>query len=476
MAASYLHGAETIEIAGGSKPVKAAKTAVIGLIGTAPIHRVAAADRKVNSSVVCLSDVADAKYFGPDIAGYSIPAALAAIRAQGVGTVIVINVFDPTTNKTVVAAADLTITANKITLSHGDIISATVKVETGTGSALVEGTDYSIDLTAGVITVLAGGALDGDPKANVGFTHGNPSAILGSDIIGTTNVSGQRTGMQGFLDAKAKYGYSPKILIAPVYSTQATVAAALGVIAQQRKCRAVYIVDAPVGTMVSEAITGRGPTGDINFEISDDRGILAFPYLERAEDDLQPYSQYLAGVIAATDVDYGFWYSPSNKVIRGVIGLEIPISASLNDPNCEANALNEVGITTVFNAFGTGFRTWGNRSSAWPASSGQTNFIQSRRTADQIHESLEMAMLDYIDLPINDVLITAVLQSGNDYMRLLIGRGAVPKDSRVEFNAAKNPSSEIAAGHITFDIVFCPNPPAERITFESFIDINLLGA
>jgi len=179
--------------------------------------------------------------------------------------------------------------------------------------------------------------------------------------------------------------------------------------------------------------------------------------------------------MAATDIELGFWYSPSNKVIKGIVGIEVPISAELNNASCEANALNEVGIVTVFNAFGTGFRTWGNRSSAFPASSTQTNFIQARRTADQIHESLEMAMLDYLDLPINDVVIQAVLQSGNDYMRTLISRGALPKDSRVEFSSAKNPAASIAAGHLTFDVVFCPNPPAERITFESFIDINLLG-
>lgn len=35
MAANYLHGVETIEIETGPRPVKAVKSAVIGLIGTA---------------------------------------------------------------------------------------------------------------------------------------------------------------------------------------------------------------------------------------------------------------------------------------------------------------------------------------------------------------------------------------------------------------------------------------------------------
>ncbi len=39
MAANYLHGVETIEIETGPRPVKAVKSAVIGLIGTAPCGR-----------------------------------------------------------------------------------------------------------------------------------------------------------------------------------------------------------------------------------------------------------------------------------------------------------------------------------------------------------------------------------------------------------------------------------------------------
>lgn len=37
MAANYLHGPETIEVENGARPVKTVKSAVIGLIGTAPM-------------------------------------------------------------------------------------------------------------------------------------------------------------------------------------------------------------------------------------------------------------------------------------------------------------------------------------------------------------------------------------------------------------------------------------------------------
>ena len=70
-------------------------------------------------------------------------------------------------------------------------------------------------------------------------------------------------------------------------------------------------------------------------------------------------------------------------------------------------------------------------------------------------------------------LIDAITESVNAFIRTLIGRGALT-DGKCKFNPDKNSNSEIANGHLTFDIEFMPPTPAERITFESFIDINLL--
>jgi len=42
------------------------------------------------------------------------------------------------------------------------------------------------------------------------------------------------------------------------------------------------------------------------------------------------------------------------------------------------------------------------------------------------------------------------------------------------FDPAENPTTQIAAGQLVFDIDVMPPPPAERITFEAFIDMTLL--
>jgi hypothetical protein len=134
--------------------------------------------------------------------------------------------------------------------------------------------------------------------------------------------------------------------------------------------------------------------------------------------------------------------------------------------------LNSNGITSIFNSFGSGLRLWGNRTASYPSSTAVTNFLPVRRTADIIHESVELAMLQFIDSPINQAVVDSIRETVNSFLRTLVGRGALIEGS-CTFDKAKNPNTELAAGHLTFDITFLPPTPAERISFQSFIDINL---
>lgn len=152
--------------------------------------------------------------------------------------------------------------------------------------------------------------------------------------------------------------------------------------------------------------------------------------------------------------------------------MERPITCAINDPNTEANLLNENGIVTVFNSFGTGYRVWGNRSAAWPTKTDPKNFISVRRTADIIAESIEYSTQQFLDRPIT-VTIDSVLSMVNAFIRTLIGRGALV-DGKCYFLRDKNPESELALGHLTFNYEIMPPTPAERITFEQVVNIELL--
>ncbi|PIQ25418.1 phage tail protein [bacterium (Candidatus Blackallbacteria) CG13_big_fil_rev_8_21_14_2_50_49_14] len=469
MAVNYLHGVETIEVDKGPRPIRTVKTAVVGLIGSAPMGA-------VNTPTVVLSD-RDAAAFGPQTPNFTIPQALNAIFDQGYGTVIVINVLDPAVHKTAVAAEAQTFgTDGTLSLAHPHIANLVLK-NTGGTVTYVKDTDYSVDPVTGKVTRIPTGDITAGQAIEADYDYADPTKVLASDIIGGTSVGGQRSGIQALDDTYNLFGYFAKILISPVFCTQNSVAVEL--IAMAQKLKAIALIDAPIGTTPAQAIAGRGPAGTINFNTSSERAYLCYPHLKVYDtvlnaERLEPYSQRLAGVMCRRDVENGYWWSPSNLEILGITGSEFPISARVNDPNTEANQLNEAGICTVFNSFGTGLRTWGNRSAAWPSVTSPKNFVSVRRTADVLHESIEFSMLQFIDYPIDDVLIDAIIQSANAFVRTLIGRGAIV-DGEVTYDPAKNPPTEIALGHLTFDVTFIPPTPAERITFESFLDINLLA-
>lgn len=479
MAANYLHGVETIVIEKGPRPIMGVKTAVIGLIGTAPMLDVSSANQTLNEPTVIRNPVDAVKYFGTNRTGFTIPAALDAIFDQGNGPIcIVVNVIDPATHITAVLAAEKTFNADGyINLEHPQISSVVVKSSDG-NTTHVSGTAYTVDAANGVITRVGGSTIAAGATVKIDYSWLDTSKVLAADVIGEVDVDGNRSGLQALIGTYNLFGYVAKMIIAPGYCTQDAVAVEMLVIAEQ--LRAMALIDAPIATTVADAIAGRGPSGTINFATSSKRAILCFPHVKRYDsatntEVLEPLSQRLAGVIAAKDVDKGYWWSPSNTEIKGITGMEIPITALINDSTTEANALNEAGIVTLFNSFGSGIRSWGNRSAAFPSNTSPENFINVQRTADILHESLEYAMLQFLDRPINQALIDSIRESVNGFIRTLIMRGALI-DGKSVYDVAKNPVEEIAAGHLTFDIEFMPPTPAERITFESYINIELLKA
>jgi phage tail sheath protein FI len=77
---------------------------------------------------------------------------------------------------------------------------------------------------------------------------------------------------------------------------------------------------------------------------------------------------------------YGYLWTRSNQPLLGVIGLKQPLTARIDGATSEVNLLNEHGITTVFNSYGTGLRLWSNRTAAWPSVTHMRNFENVRRT------------------------------------------------------------------------------------------------
>jgi len=433
--------------------------------------------------------------FGPLIQGYTIPYALSAIQAQGAGQVIVVNVFNPYLHYTAITAQAMAMPGTGpqlLNLGHMGVWNVVVKNAAGS-ITYINGTDYTLDPINGIVAQKAGGAITSGEALSVSFSYADPTKVEDSDIVGSVTGT-MYTGIQALRTTYGTMGFFPKILIAPGHSQDAATASAL--IATALTVRAVALIDSPPSISPATAIANRGVAGNV-FDTSSDRALLCYPQeqfydlglvptgvtLNSAGTPVQnaanltavgPYSQWVAGTIAAKDLQQGYWWSPSNTQMVGPLGPDVTLYASVLDSASDVNNLNAQGIVTVFNAFGTGLRVWGNRSAAYPTVTTPNNFISVRRTMDVIEESVELAMLQFIDQPISNALISAILASVNAFIRSLIGRGALVAGV-ASYNPAENPTNQIAAGQLVFDIDVMPPPPAERLTFNVYIDSTLLS-
>lgn len=280
-----------------------------------------------------------------------------------------------------------------------------------------------------------------------------------SNVIGGIDPeTGQYLGVQAFLAAESEVKVTPRILIAPEFSHHPAVVAELMGVAD--RLRAVIIADGP-NTSDTEAIAYRERFGS-------PRVYLVDPWVKvwdtRSNGEVaRPASARVAGLIAKSDSERGFWWSPSNREIYGITGTVRSVDFALGDANARANFLNEHEVATVIQK--DGFRLWGNRScSADP----KWAFLSVRRTADMINESLLRAHLWAVDRNITKTYLEDVLEGVNAYLRHLRTVGAII-NGRAWADPALNSPDQIAQGKVYIDFDFTPPYPAEHITFRSHL-------
>lgn len=292
--------------------------------------------------------------------------------------------------------------------------------------------------------------------------HSSPDDVTIDDIKGGVDTAtGKRTGFELMRAGFTLFGSDAKILLCPKYDAQ--VAGSLSALAEQ--LNAVAYIQAPSGTTLAGAITGRGSEGTINFNTSNERTHLFFPHAVGESGELENLAVHAAGLRMKTDVEQGYWFSTSNRELLGVVGMEVPLTARIDDVQSETNRLNAVGITTIFNSFGTGFRLWGNRLASYPTVTHISNFEVVQRTADLIDESIRRVELQFIDRPIDQPLLDSLLGTVETYMGTL--------KSIVGYEVMLDPDADLvdafSQGNVPIQYSFTPKIPAERITNTSIV-------
>lgn len=284
-----------------------------------------------------------------------------------------------------------------------------------------------------------------------------------ANVVGGVNaVDGNLEGVHALVGAESVVGFAPRILIAPGFTHQRPGEAANPVVAElvgiADRMRAVIVMDGP-NTTDADAITAAGDFGS-------DRVYLVDPWhkvLDGTDIVAVPPSSRVAGLIAKTDNDRGFWNSPSNQLLGGVIGLSRPIDFKLGDANSRANLLNEAKVATTIRH--DGYRLWGNRSLTADA---KWVFLSVRRTADIINDSLLRAHLWAVDRGITRTYVEDVTEGVNEYLRGLVATDAI-LGGRCWADPDLNTPANIQLGKVFFNFDFTPPYPAEHITFRSHL-------
>lgn len=342
---------------------------------------------------------------------------------------------------------------NKPVLIAGSRIEAAKLGETGT---LPQAIDSIFDQVGAVLVV-------------VRIEEGETEAATLVNVLGGVDANtGTYEGVHAFLAAENIVGFVPKILIAPGYTHTRTVAvgqtpatsnpvvAELNGIAERLK--AVIIADGP-NTNDADAIAYSKDFGSKRVFLVDPKVLKMVDGATSSEWS----SACVAGLIAKSDNERGWWWSPSNQEINGIIGTSRAIDFAMGDTSCRANLLNENNVATIIRQ--NGYRLWGNRTlSADP----KWTFLCVVRTADMIDESLKAAHLWAVDRGITKTYVSDVIEGVNAYLRYLNNIGAILGGS-CWADPDLNSADQIAQGKVYFDFDFTPVYPSEHVIFRSHL-------
>lgn len=319
---------------------------------------------------------------------------------------------------------------------------------TGTLPAALEGILAQTGAMVVVIRVAEGEA---SGEGNEAITAAEATI---NNVIGSVSGNGEYSGVYSFLASKSILGVTPRILIAPGFSVNEVITELISI---ADRLRAIIVADCPANETNSNLISfvDAGASS---------RVYAVYPEVINTKNATVPASSYVAGVIARTDNDEGFWVSPSNKSINGIIGLSKPIDFTLGDSSCRANYLNEQKIATIINQ--NGYKLWGNRSTV---GEGAYQFLCVRRTADIISDSILQSHLWAVDRNIVKNYLTDVTENVNAFLATLKSQGAILAGKCVA-NKELNTAQNISEGKVYFDFEFTPAYPAEQVTFRAYLN------
>ena len=414
----------------------------------------------VNNQAIIVSLACDATG-APESTGATVLAAIEAneqatalvtVAATGASSGAGIVTATPTLNLT--GGADEAFPLNTPVLCPGDPVQAAQLGTAGTGLTALT----SIFQQIGALCVVVRVASSAEAATQV------------ANLIGTVDANGHYTGAQAFLGAESITGFRPMVLLAPTFTGSQTVVAGTQTVGAE-----VVTGMIPVANSLRAHILVEGPnTTDaaayqysLNFG-GQRRVFFTDPGVWTTDANGNPLgatnSAFVAGVIAATDANLGYWWSPSNQQVNGITGTTRAVDYTEADQTCRANVLNSQNITTIIRK--NGYRLWGNRTlSADP----QYAFLCVSRVDDIIALSIQDAVNTWaVDRPMTGNFYKDVADEVNAYLRQLKNQGVI-NGGNCYPNPKLNTATAMTNGQSFFNYDWSPAYPAEDIEVVSSI-------
>ena len=439
------------------------------IFGTAPINL--ADTSNVNNPVICysFSDAVKALGYSDDWEKFTLCQSMdACFRLYSIAPVIFVNVLDPKTH-TKVLNATAPIVGGKATLEQEGVLTdgLTVKVAS---SELTLGEDYELSFDSNgylVATFL---------KSQTGTAtfEGNEldtSKVTANDIIGSLDAStGVETGLELVRKIYPMYGLNAGLLLAPGWSHNPTVAAAL-----QAKCTAINgcyscecLIDIPTDGEDGAKVYADVKAAKESLGVNDKHAYALWPMI-KVGDKKYYYSAVMGALIAQCDADNGDVpaVSPSNKSLN-VTATVLADGTEIYLDQEQANLVNSYGVTTALNL--NGIKSWGNNTAAFPSTTDpKDKWFAVRRFFSWWGNNFIRRYFQKVDDPTNYRLIESIVDSEN-----IIGNGYVARgycaEAKCSFLADENPVTDILSGKIKFHLYLAPYTPAESI--EAILEFN----
>lgn len=375
---------------------------------------------------------------------------------------IIVNVLDPATMKTAVAANTYSVSYHRATLP-GEAINDSglvVKTSSSAGTALVKDTDYEVFYSGGklIVELLSTGSAYSSTSLYITYNKINAAGVT-STIV--TNA------FEKVELCLTSLGVVPDILLAPNFSQLSAVAAVMAAKAQgiNGMFNAVAIVDIDStsgtgATVYSGVVALKNSNG-----VTDEHQIACWPMCKLGG-NLFHLSTQIAGLICSIDSDNeGVPYqSPSNNALQIDSLYLADGTTEVQLTKTQADIMVAGGITTAIN-FISGWVAWGNYTACYPGNTDVKDyFIPCRRMFNWVGNTLVKSFWGRIDVPMNRRLIDSIINTAENWLSGLVASEYL-LGARVEFREDENPTTNLMAGILKLHVYFTPVSPMQELDF-----------